>query len=122
MPFKLKAWLIVKLGLRGSSIPYKDEHGSSSEEVEMEPIISFDCAYCAYQSPTQKGLRCHHITAPSPPPFLTLATQKRPIELISRGGDLFIRVIKMLFGLRVFTLMNCLGPHSYHISIYLHNM
>ncbi|GFY43519.1 hypothetical protein TNIN_72871 [Trichonephila inaurata madagascariensis] len=61
MPFKLKAWLKAKLGLRGSSIPYgefKDEPGSTSEEVKMEPMISFDCAYCDYRSPTQKGLRC----------------------------------------------------------------
>ncbi|GFY39396.1 uncharacterized protein TNIN_180641 [Trichonephila inaurata madagascariensis] len=65
MPFKLKAWLKAKLRLRGSSIPYEkfeDEPGSTSEEVKMEPVISFDCAYCDYRSPTQKGLRWHRIT------------------------------------------------------------
>ncbi|GFQ84812.1 uncharacterized protein TNCT_613991 [Trichonephila clavata] len=52
-------------GFRGSSIPYvelEDERGSTSEEVKMEPMISFDCAYCDYRSPTEKGLRCHRIT------------------------------------------------------------
>ncbi|GFQ90040.1 uncharacterized protein TNCT_682411 [Trichonephila clavata] len=65
MGFKLKAWLKAKLGFRGSSIPYvefEDECGSTSEEVKMEPVISFDCAYCDYRSPTEKGLRCHRIT------------------------------------------------------------
>ncbi|GFU75794.1 transposable element Tcb1 transposase [Trichonephila clavipes] len=52
-------------GFRGSSIPYEefqDERGSTSEEVKIEPPISFNCAYCDYRSPTQKGLRCHRIT------------------------------------------------------------
>ncbi|GFQ99885.1 hypothetical protein TNCT_329631 [Trichonephila clavata] len=42
MPSKLKAWLKAKLGFGGSSIPYKkfkDEHGSTSEEVKVEPMI-----------------------------------------------------------------------------------
>ncbi|GFY72473.1 uncharacterized protein TNIN_254411 [Trichonephila inaurata madagascariensis] len=57
--------IIVEKGFRGSSIPYKefeDERGSTSEEVKVEPLISFDCAYCGYRSPTQKGLRSHRIT------------------------------------------------------------
>ncbi|GFT19194.1 uncharacterized protein TNCV_303231 [Trichonephila clavipes] len=52
-------------GFWGSSIHYeefKDELGSTCEEVKTEPQISFDCSYCDYQSPTQKGLRCHRIT------------------------------------------------------------
>ncbi|GFT48430.1 uncharacterized protein TNCV_3131621 [Trichonephila clavipes] len=52
-------------GFRRSSIPYeefKDEPGSTSDEVISEPMITYDCAYCEYRSPTQKGLRCHRIT------------------------------------------------------------
>ncbi|GFY66154.1 uncharacterized protein TNIN_388441 [Trichonephila inaurata madagascariensis] len=65
MRFKLKAWLKAKLGFGRSSIPYKeleDETGSTSEEVKMEPMITYDCAYCDYRSPTPKGLRCHRLT------------------------------------------------------------
>ncbi|GFY24134.1 uncharacterized protein TNCV_1011871 [Trichonephila clavipes] len=85
-------------GLRGSFIPYeefKDEAGSTSEEVKMEPMITFDCAYCDYRSPTQKGLRWHRITV-----------HKIGVEM-SRGGDLFIRVLKMLFGLSILITLNC---------------
>ncbi|GFY50268.1 uncharacterized protein TNIN_112381, partial [Trichonephila inaurata madagascariensis] len=52
-------------GFGRSSIPYEeleDERGSTSEEVQMEPMITFDCAYCDYRSPTPKGLRCHLLT------------------------------------------------------------
>ncbi|GFS33391.1 uncharacterized protein TNIN_275471, partial [Trichonephila inaurata madagascariensis] len=52
-------------GFGGSSIPYKefkDEPGSTSEEVTVQPVISYECAYCDYRSSTQKGLRCHRLT------------------------------------------------------------
>ncbi|GFV49287.1 uncharacterized protein TNCV_1848701 [Trichonephila clavipes] len=52
-------------GFGRSFIPYaelEDEHGSTSEEVKLEPMITFDCAYCDYRSPTPKGLRCHRLT------------------------------------------------------------
>ncbi|GFY54527.1 uncharacterized protein TNIN_316111 [Trichonephila inaurata madagascariensis] len=65
MPFKLKAWLKAKLGFGGSPIPYKelkDEPGSTSEEVKVDPMIYYNCAYCDYRSSTQKGLRCHRLT------------------------------------------------------------
>ncbi|GFR33372.1 hypothetical protein TNCT_513821 [Trichonephila clavata] len=58
MPSKLKAWLKAKLGFRGP-VPYKT---LAEEEVEVEPVITYNCAYCDYRSPTQKGLRCHRIT------------------------------------------------------------
>ncbi|GFY53115.1 hypothetical protein TNIN_155881 [Trichonephila inaurata madagascariensis] len=48
-------------GFGGSSIPYKefkDEPGSTSEEVKVDPMIYYNCAYCDYRSSTQKGLRC----------------------------------------------------------------
>ncbi|GFR33081.1 hypothetical protein TNCT_593351, partial [Trichonephila clavata] len=32
------------------------------EEDEVEPVVTYDCDYCDYRSPTQKGLRCHRIT------------------------------------------------------------
>ncbi|GFY75773.1 uncharacterized protein TNIN_157731 [Trichonephila inaurata madagascariensis] len=65
MPFKLKAWLKAKLGFGGSSIPYKefkDEPGSTSEEVKVDTKIYYNCSYCEYRSSTQKGLRCHRLT------------------------------------------------------------
>ncbi|GFV49866.1 uncharacterized protein TNCV_1391481 [Trichonephila clavipes] len=65
MGFKLKAWLKAKLGFGGSSIPYKefeDEPESTFEEVKSESMITFDCAYCDYRSPTPKGLRWHRLT------------------------------------------------------------
>ncbi|GFV37720.1 uncharacterized protein TNCV_2503581 [Trichonephila clavipes] len=52
-------------GFGTSSIPYKefkDELGSTSEEVKVEPVIYYNCAYCDYRSSTQKGLRCHRLT------------------------------------------------------------
>ncbi|GFQ98946.1 hypothetical protein TNCT_341701 [Trichonephila clavata] len=66
MPSKLKAWLKAKLGFGGSSIPYKkfkDEHGSTSEEVKVEPMIYYNCDHCGYRSSTQKGLRSHLLTS-----------------------------------------------------------
>ncbi|GFQ99888.1 hypothetical protein TNCT_329641 [Trichonephila clavata] len=65
MPSKLKAWLKAKLGFGGSSIPYKkckDQHGSTSEEVKVEPMIYYNCDHCGYRSSTQKGLRSHLLT------------------------------------------------------------
>ncbi|GFR27290.1 hypothetical protein TNCT_575261 [Trichonephila clavata] len=58
MPSKIKAWLKAKLGFRGP-VPYKT---LTEEEVEVEPVVTYNCDYCAYRSPTQKGLRCHRIT------------------------------------------------------------
>ncbi|GFY46802.1 uncharacterized protein TNIN_132281, partial [Trichonephila inaurata madagascariensis] len=90
-------------GFGGSSIPYKefkDEHGLTSEEVKMEPVIFYNCAYCEYRSSIQKGLRSHRLTShkigvgtrrtldahghpspildrlPPPPPLTILVTQK----------------------------------------------
>ncbi|GFR13666.1 uncharacterized protein TNCT_168451 [Trichonephila clavata] len=58
MPAKLKAWLKAKLGF-GGPVPYKT---FTDEEVEEEPVVTFNCDYCGYRSPTQKGLRCHRLT------------------------------------------------------------
>ncbi|GFR14194.1 uncharacterized protein TNCT_675051 [Trichonephila clavata] len=58
MPGKFKAWLKAKLGL-GGPVPYKT---LAEEEVEVEPVVTYNCGYCDYRSPTQKGLRCHRIT------------------------------------------------------------
>ncbi|GFY71671.1 hypothetical protein TNIN_277491 [Trichonephila inaurata madagascariensis] len=49
-------------------------------------------------------------------PLMTLVTQKHTVEQMSRG-DIFIRVLKVLFGLSFLTIMKCLGPPSCHISI-----
>ncbi|GFX62199.1 uncharacterized protein TNCV_2229251 [Trichonephila clavipes] len=52
-------------GFGTTSIPYKefkDETGSTSEEVKVEPVIYYNCAGCDYRSSTQKGLRCHRVT------------------------------------------------------------
>ncbi|GFU93277.1 uncharacterized protein TNCV_1860081 [Trichonephila clavipes] len=57
--------VMLLTGFRRSSILYEefqDERESTSEDVKMEPMISFDCAYCDYRSSTQKGLRSHRIT------------------------------------------------------------
>ncbi|GFQ92034.1 uncharacterized protein TNCT_565361 [Trichonephila clavata] len=58
MPAKLKAWLKAKLGF-GGPVPYKT---LVEEEVEVEPVVPYNCDYCDYRSPTQKGLRSHRIT------------------------------------------------------------
>ncbi|GFR24036.1 hypothetical protein TNCT_420801 [Trichonephila clavata] len=58
MPSKLKAWLKAKLGF-GGPVPYKT---LAEEEVEVEPVVTYNCDHCGYRSPTQKGLRCHRIT------------------------------------------------------------
>ncbi|GFR32727.1 hypothetical protein TNCT_680491 [Trichonephila clavata] len=43
----------------GGPVPYKT---LAEEEVEVEPVVTYNCDYCDYRSPTQKGLRCHRIT------------------------------------------------------------
>ncbi|GFQ86451.1 uncharacterized protein TNCT_92411, partial [Trichonephila clavata] len=43
----------------GGPVPYKT---LAEEEVEVEPVITYNCDYCDYRSPTQKGLRSHRIT------------------------------------------------------------
>ncbi|GFQ83208.1 uncharacterized protein TNCT_286501, partial [Trichonephila clavata] len=43
----------------GCPVPYK---ALAEEEVEEEPVVTNNCDYCDYRSPTQKGLRCHRIT------------------------------------------------------------
>ncbi|GFR12304.1 hypothetical protein TNCT_511331 [Trichonephila clavata] len=43
----------------GGPVPYKT---LTEEEVEVEPVVTYNCDYCDYRSPTQKGLRCHRIT------------------------------------------------------------
>ncbi|GFT47158.1 uncharacterized protein TNCV_3748001 [Trichonephila clavipes] len=43
----------------GRAVPYKT---LKEEEVEVEPVVTYNCDYCEYRSPTQKGLRCHRIT------------------------------------------------------------
>ncbi|GFR01091.1 uncharacterized protein TNCT_518811 [Trichonephila clavata] len=58
MPSKLKAWLKAKLGF-GGRVRYKT---LAEEENEVEPVVTYNCDYCDYRSPTQKGLRCHRIT------------------------------------------------------------
>ncbi|GFY62819.1 uncharacterized protein TNIN_114521 [Trichonephila inaurata madagascariensis] len=103
--FLISSEIIVEKGFRGSSIPYEefeDERGSTSEEVKMEQTISFDCAYCDYRSPTQKGLRCHRITVHK----IGVGT--------SGGGVIFIRILKMLFGRRIQPTNRC--SHSLVIS------
>ncbi|GFY45654.1 uncharacterized protein TNIN_102301 [Trichonephila inaurata madagascariensis] len=108
MPFKLKDWLKAKLGFRRSSIPYeefKDELGSTSDEVNMEPMITFDCAYCEYRSPTQKGLRCHRITV-------------HRIEVGMSRGSFHAR---SKYAVWTLIIMNYSGLHNSHISIYLKN-
>ncbi|GFV47656.1 hypothetical protein TNCV_1708521 [Trichonephila clavipes] len=32
------------------------------EEVEVEPVVTYNCDYCEYRSRSQKGLRCHRST------------------------------------------------------------
>ncbi|GFR04094.1 uncharacterized protein TNCT_222561, partial [Trichonephila clavata] len=43
----------------GGPVPYKT---LAEEEIEVEPVVTYNCDYCDYRSPTQKGLRCHRIT------------------------------------------------------------
>ncbi|GFT47102.1 uncharacterized protein TNCV_3747511 [Trichonephila clavipes] len=40
-------------------VPYKT---LVEEEVQVEPVVTYNCDHCEYRSPTQKGLRCHRIT------------------------------------------------------------
>ncbi|GFX88971.1 hypothetical protein TNCV_2852711 [Trichonephila clavipes] len=34
----------------------------AKEEVDVTPVVIYNCDYCEYRSPTQKGLRCRRIT------------------------------------------------------------
>ncbi|GFY71781.1 hypothetical protein TNIN_187641 [Trichonephila inaurata madagascariensis] len=88
MRFKLKAWLKAKFG---SSIPYKefeDEPESTSEEVKSEPTTTeappkrFDVTnHGAINSgPHGRPRLLFPAGLPSPPPLMTLATQKDTIE------------------------------------------
>ncbi|GFR04360.1 uncharacterized protein TNCT_548981 [Trichonephila clavata] len=58
MPSKLKTWLKAKLGFV-RPVPYKT---LAEEEVEVATVVTYNCGYCDYRSPTQKGLRSHRIT------------------------------------------------------------
>ncbi|GFT47191.1 uncharacterized protein TNCV_3748221 [Trichonephila clavipes] len=40
-------------------VPYKT---LVEDEVKEEPVVTYNCDYCEYRSPTQKGLRCHRVT------------------------------------------------------------
>ncbi|GFR03363.1 uncharacterized protein TNCT_696971 [Trichonephila clavata] len=43
----------------GRPVPYKT---FTDEDVDEEPVVTYNCDYCGYRSPTQKGLRCHRLT------------------------------------------------------------
>ncbi|GFY78324.1 uncharacterized protein TNIN_363911 [Trichonephila inaurata madagascariensis] len=110
-------------GFRGSSIPYeefKDEPGSTCEEVKTEPQITFDCAYCDYRSPTQKGLRCHHITVHKIGVGVrrTLDTHGRPLTYF---GTAWCSTVVISASIRITPNQNsgCLDHKFGHISHFL---
>ncbi|GFY45662.1 uncharacterized protein TNIN_269741 [Trichonephila inaurata madagascariensis] len=108
-----------------SSIPYEkfeDERGSTSEEVKIEPMISFDCAY---RSSTQKGFRCHRVTVHKIGVEVrrTLNTHERPLTYFGGGLDYmfshinhcldtikctYIPALKWLLGLQVWSYQSLL--------------
>ncbi|GFQ95949.1 hypothetical protein TNCT_115451 [Trichonephila clavata] len=88
MPAKFKAWLKAKLGF-GGPVPYKM---FTDEEDEVEPVVTYNCDFCDYQSHTQKGLRCHRITVHRIGVGLgrTLDTHGRPSPIFDVKGRSFL--------------------------------
>ncbi|GFQ93469.1 uncharacterized protein TNCT_729241 [Trichonephila clavata] len=120
MPAKLKAWLKAKLGF-GRPVPYKT---FTDEEVEEEPVVTYNCDYCGYRSPTQKGLRCHRLTVHRIGVGVrrTLDSHGRPLAYF----DVKMKTFHSHFEDAVWTLnihhLELLGNQISHISIYFRNI
>ncbi|GFQ98525.1 hypothetical protein TNCT_564481 [Trichonephila clavata] len=73
----------------GCPVPYKT---LAEEEVEVEPVVNYNCDHCDYRSPTQKGLRCHLITVHRIGVGVrrTLDTHGRPLAYFDRGTSVAV--------------------------------